>query len=246
VSRTRLGTADLRTAWEQQAAAWIAWARRADDSYSRFHRELFLELVPPPGRRTLDLGCGEGRLSRDLKELGHSVVGVDASAAMLAAAREADAEIETHVADAAGLPFGDGMFDCVVGFMSLQDVDELGQAVQELARVLERGGRACIAIVHPLSSSGTFESDEPDSAFVIGAPYLDDSYYVDEVARNGLEMSFTSAHRPLHAYAEALAEAGLLLERVREVGIPDDAVREPRDRRWQRVPLFLHIRALKP
>jgi ubiquinone/menaquinone biosynthesis C-methylase UbiE len=59
-----------------------------------------------------------------LKKLGHSVVGVDASPAMLAAAREADPEIETHVANAAALPFADGSFDCVIAFMSLQDVDE--------------------------------------------------------------------------------------------------------------------------
>ena len=120
-----MDSADLRSAWEQHAPAWIAWARApGHDSYSRFHRDRFLELVPPPGRRTLDLGCGEGRLSRDLKKLGHSVVGVDASPAMLAAAREADPEIETHVANAAALPFADGSFDCVIAFMSLQDVDE--------------------------------------------------------------------------------------------------------------------------
>ena len=242
-----LENADLRSAWEQNARAWIAWATApGHDSYWRFHRDLFLELVPPPGRRTLDLGCGEGRLSRDLKRLGHSVVGVDASPAMLAAAQEADAEIETRLADAASLPFADGEFDCVVAFMSLQDVEDLTGTAKEIARVLLRGGRACIAVVHPLSSSGTFENDQADSPFVISGSYLASSYYVDDVARDGLEVSFVSAHRPLEAYTEALTEAGLLLERVREIGIPDNAVVDAHDRRWQRVPLFLHVRALKP
>jgi SAM-dependent methyltransferase len=100
-----LASADLTAAWEEHSKAFVAWARTPDhDSYWHFHRDLFLELVPPPGRHTLDLGCGEGRFSRDLKKLGHAVVGVDASETMLAAAREADPEIEVHRADAAPLP----------------------------------------------------------------------------------------------------------------------------------------------
>ena len=59
---------DLREAWETHAQDAIAWFRAPDhDSYWRFHRDQFLELLPAPGRRTLDIGCGEGRLSRDLK-----------------------------------------------------------------------------------------------------------------------------------------------------------------------------------
>ena len=78
--RTRLDEVDVRAAWEENAAGFIAWAREPDhDSYWRFHRDAFLGLLPAPGRRTLDLGCGEGRLSRDLKALGHHMVGVDAS-----------------------------------------------------------------------------------------------------------------------------------------------------------------------
>lgn len=91
MQRTRMSAANLRAAWEDHAAEFIAWAREPNhDSYWRFHRDQFLELLPPPGRRTLDLGCGEGRLSRDLKALGHEMVAVDASPTMLSAAREAD------------------------------------------------------------------------------------------------------------------------------------------------------------
>ena len=92
----------LRDAWERNADDWIRWAREpGHDSYWRFHREAFLRLVPAPGRLTLDVGCGEGRVTRDLKELGHHVVGVDASETMVEAAREADPGGEYAVADAA-------------------------------------------------------------------------------------------------------------------------------------------------
>jgi SAM-dependent methyltransferase len=245
--RTRLSAADLAAAWEQHAADWIAWAREpGHDSYWQFNRDVFLELVPASGRRTLDLGCGEGRLSRDLKALGHDVVGVDLSESMVAAAREADPTIEAHVANAAALPFADASFDCVVAFMSLQDVHELDGAVAEVERVLEPGGRLCAAIVHPLNSAGVFVGEEQDSPFVIEGAYLESSYYADEVVRDGLELTFVSAHRPLEVYARALAQAGLAIEELREPPIPEHAITTEPARRWKRIPLFLYIRASKP
>jgi len=147
--RTRLASVDLTATWEEHSAAFVAWARTPDhDSYWRFHRDLFLELVPPPGRRTLDLGCGEGRLSRDLKRLGHAVVGVDASETMIAAAREADPEIEIHRADAAELPFADATFDLVVSSLAIHNIRsnaDRKRAIVEGFRVLKPGGRIVIA-----------------------------------------------------------------------------------------------------
>ena len=245
--RTRGGERELKGAWQQHAGAWIAWAREpGHDSYWRFHRDLFLELVPEPNGRTLDLGCGEGRLARDLAAFGHEVVGVDASPAMIEAARDAAPQMELHVGDAAVLPFGDDAFGLVVAFMSLQDIDDLDGAVREAARVLAPGGRFCIAIVHPLNSAGMFQGDDdPDAPFVIEGSYLEPSRYVDELAREGLEMTFVSVHRPLQAFTDALADAGLLIERLREVAIPEHAIAYDRSRRWQRVPMFLHLRAVK-
>jgi len=244
--RTRLESADLRAAWERNAQAWLSWARTpGHDSYWQFHRDQFLELLPPPGRRTLDLGCGEGRLARDLKALGHDVVAVDASSTLAAAARDADPELDVRVADAAALPFAPGELDLVVAFMSLQDVNDVEGAIREAARVLRPGGRLCLAIVHPLNSAGRFDGEDADSPFVVDGSYLHPSYYADNVVRDGLEITFVSAHRPLQAYTEAIAGAGLVIERLREPAVPEHAIARPRARRWQRLPLFLHLRALK-
>jgi SAM-dependent methyltransferase len=238
---------ELGEAWEHNAAAWIAWARApGHDSYWRFHRDLFLELVPPPSGRTLDVGCGEGRLTRDLAWLGHDVVGVDASPTLLAAAREAAPGMELHLADAAALPFADASFDLVVAFMSLQDVDDLGGALREAARVLEPDGRLCLAIVHPLNSAGLWPRRTADSPFVIEGSYLDEFTYTDALERDGLEMRFASMHRPLQAYTEELAASGLLIERLREPKLPEGGLVGTHSPRWRRIPLFLHLRALKP
>ncbi len=235
---------ELRDHWEAEADQWTRWARApGHDSYWRFHRDQFLNLLPPPARLTLDIGCGEGRLTRDLKKLGHHVIGLDASPSLVAAAREADGSIDVRLADAAALPIDDASADLAVAFMSLHDIDAMPAAIREIARVLDRGGRLCLAIVHPINSAGSFAQRSPDAPFVIKGDYLHAFAYSDAVERDGLAMTFHSRHRPLESYFSALEEAGLLVEALHEPSVPDHAIQSEADRRWQRLPLFLHLRA---
>lgn len=233
----------LSDAWEAEAGNWVAWARRpGHDSYWRFHLDRFLQLLPPPNGLTLDIGCGEGRFPRDLKARGYEVVGVDASPTLIEHARAADPEGDYRVADAASLPLADASVQLVAALLSLHDIDDMAGAVAEAARVLVPGGRLCAAVVHPINSGGRFESAAPDAAFVIRKSYFEQRPYADSVERDGLRMTFTSRHRPLEAYFAALEASGLLVERLVEVG---DTTEPPGDR-WQRIPLFLHLRAVKP
>lgn len=121
--------------------------------------------------------------------------------------------------------------------MSLHDIDGVEAAVGQAARVLQPGGRLCLAIVHPMNSAGAFTGPASDAPFMIEGSYLAPHGYVDRVDRDGLRMVFTSRHRPLGHYLMALEAAGLLVERLREV--PGG------DLRWRRVPLFLDLRAVK-
>jgi SAM-dependent methyltransferase len=233
--------------WERHAADWVRWARRpGHDSYWRFHRACFLGLLPPPGRLTLDVGCGEGCVARDLEELGHHVRAFDASPSMVEAARGADPVLDVSVADASALPVADGEADLVVSFMVLMNVDDMPAAVQEAARVLQPGGRLCVAITHPINTVGSFESREPDSAFAIRDSCFEPHRKEQSFERDGLAMTFVDGHRPLHDYTDAVADAGLLIERLREVGDEEEEPQRPSQLRWHRLPLFLHLRAVKP
>jgi SAM-dependent methyltransferase len=237
VRNGKLAPMELRDAWERNAADWVRWARKpGHDSYWRFHRERFLDLVPRAGRLTLDVGCGEGRVARDLTELGHRVVGVDASPAMVAAAREADAGGEYLVADAAKLPFPDGHADLVVAFMSLMDVDNMPSAVGELARVLEPGGKLVLAVVHPINSAHDVDRVHPEGRLVMTEDYFDRRRYTDTIERDDVRMTFESRHWTLEDYFDALLTAGFRIEALREIGDPDHP-------RWSRYPLFLHVLA---
>ncbi len=129
--------------------------------------------------------------------------------------------------------------------MSLQDMDDMPRAIGEAARVLEPQGRLCLAIVHPLNSAGSFAGEEPGSPFVISGSYLEPFRYTDELARDGLAVTMPSDHRPLEAYFDALAAASFVVERLREHAVPDEAIGRARQRGWQRLPLFLHVRALR-
>jgi SAM-dependent methyltransferase len=236
-------TIALSDAWEKEARYWIEWARAPNhDSYWRFHRDRFLALLPAPGKVTVDVGCGEGRLPRDLKTIGHQVIGIDVSQTMIDAAREADPDGDYRCASAGELPLADKSCDLVLAFMSLQDVDDLMTAVAEMGRILVDEGLACIAVVHPLNSAGRFVDESATSPFVIQDTYLDEFTYTDELSRDGLRMAFHSRHRPLQAFTRALEAAGFVIESVREIGVPAEAVRFERSRRWQRIPLFLHLR----
>ena len=238
---------DLSERWERLAAEWIAWARApGHDSYWSFHRDQFLRIVPAPGRRTADIGCGEGRLTRHLKELGHNVVGIDASPALVAAARTSDPSMDIRLADAAALPLDEATIDLAIAFMSLQDMSDMPAAVREIARVLAPGACLCMAIVHPINSAGRFETEAADAPFVIKGDYLRSFDYADAVERDGLSMTFHSRHWPLESYFLALEAAGLIVETLREPGAPDHVVKTGRGRRWQRLPLFLHLRARRP
>lgn len=229
----------LRRAWEGQADNWIAWTRLGlDDRFFRAHAARFFELVPAPGRLTLDIGAGEGRVGRLLRERGHRVIDIDTSRAAVIAGAELSGQ-PGIVGDAARLPVRSGAADLAVAFMSFQDVDDMPGAVSEARRVLEPEGAFAFAIVHPINSAGRFAPATPDSddprPFVVTESYFEHRQYADDVERDGRFMRFESAHRPLETFSRALEDAGFVIEALREIGDVD----EP----WRRVPLFLDVRA---
>jgi SAM-dependent methyltransferase len=221
--------------WEHQAERWAAWARRPDfDGYWKESRPAFFEFMPPPGRRTLEIGCGEGRVTRDLKARGHRVVAVDVAPTMVRLASEADPGGDYVRADAASLPFDDESFDTVVAFNSLMDIDDMPAALREAARVLEPQGLFCVCITHPMRDAGRFEERDRNAPLVIRGSYFGKRLVELNVARDGLELDFRYWAYPLEAYACALEEAGFLIEGLREPPDPD-----------RPIPNFMLIRAVK-
>jgi SAM-dependent methyltransferase len=238
----------MRDGREAEAGRWAAFARTPGHDHAHdINLPALAELLPGPAGPALDLGCGEGRISRYLRAAGYRMVGADAAPTMVRHAAAHPAAALAVLADAAALPFRAGAFDLVVAYMCLHDMDRMPQAVAEASRVLASGGRLCASIPHPVNSAGAFQGRAGDAPFLIAGSYLDTAP-ADWVAdRGSIRMTFHSEHRPVEAYSRALEAAGLLIEAIREIRVPDALVAtDPGQRRWQRIPLFLQLRAVKP
>ena len=109
---------------------------------ARFVAELGLAVVdllaPQPGERILDLGCGDGYLTAKLKTLGCEVIGVDASAAQVEAARRLG--VKAEVVDALDLSYAEE-FDAVFSNATLHWVKDPDRAIGNVFRALKPGGR---------------------------------------------------------------------------------------------------------
>jgi len=229
--------------WEPEAENWVRWARTPGHDAYWYYRDSFFDLiVPAPGRRTLEIGCGEGRVARDLAARGHRVTAIDTAHTLLRHAREDDPGSAYLRANGGALPFPERCFDLAVAYNSLQDVDDMGATVREAGRVLDRGGTLCACVAHPVTDLGQFAGDDPDERFVMRPHYFDTRRVEETVEVNGLVMTFRGWTYSLEHYALALEQAGLHIEAIREPRPTDEAGRYER---WRGIPLFLLFRAAK-
>ncbi len=105
---------------------------------SDFGEPVVALLAPRPGERILDIGCGDGALTAKLAEAGCRVVGVDASAEQVAAARARG--LDARVMDAAELDF-EAEFDAVFSNACLHWIKAADAVVAGVRRALKPGGR---------------------------------------------------------------------------------------------------------
>ena len=95
-------------------------------------------LDPQPGERILDVGCGEGTLTKKIVERGATVLGIDNSPEMIAAARAAG--IDAIPLAAENMTFS-SEFDAAFSNATLHWVLEKEQAARAIYRALKGGGR---------------------------------------------------------------------------------------------------------
>ena len=227
--------------WTDVADQWIAWAREPGHDAFWVYRKGLVDFIGKGSGRALEVGCGEGRVSRELKGLGYHVTASDAVAAMVNAAREANSADDYHVAGLSDLPFEDASFDLVMAYNVLMDVEDVPAAAREIRRVLKPGGTLFVSLVHPFRDRGRFAGRAPDAPFVIDGSYYGRDYFEGEESRNGLTMQFAGWSQPLEDYMAALEAAGLAITSLREP-MPDAADTDQL-RQWSRIPLFLWLKA---
>src|SRR5262245_17549480 len=214
-----MGDHDL---WEQNAGWWQeGFTDGADPEYEEQILPLARECIAS-AQRVLDIGTGEGQLARlAVRDGATRVVGVDPTVAQLSVARERGGGVHYVRAGAGALPFSDASFDAVVVCLVFEHVVHLEPAIAEVARVLEPGGRFAFFLNHPLlqaPNSGWIIDTVLDEQYWRIGPYLLEDIAMEELAP-GIALPFV--HRPLSRYVNAMAQNGLLIERMDEPKPPE-------------------------
>ncbi len=216
-----MATDDL---WEVHASWWQRrFTEGADPEYEEQILPLAVESLGAGTGRLLEVGTGEGQVARALVAAGRApVVGIDPTVAQIAeAARRGGGPVYAR-AGAAALPFATAAFDAVVACLVFEHIDDVDDAVAEVARVLAPGGRFVLFLNHPLlqtPGSGWIDDqvlDPPEQYWRVG-PYLDEAATVEEVEK---DVFIRFVHRPLSRYVNALADHGLVVERMLEPAPP--------------------------
>jgi trans-aconitate 2-methyltransferase len=186
------------------------WSGRDYADVSSLQRAIATEAVTAlqfgASDRVLDVGCGDGYVTRAVAGMVRDgyAVGADASPRMIDAAHgggeKSDSGPMFVVADARRLPFAE-FFDAVLSFNALHWIPEQRQALGEIARVLRPGGRVLIQVV----CAGPRTSIEAAAMTVCQSPRW---------ARWFEGFSAPYVHVDPATYGELAASAGLTLDDV--------------------------------
>jgi ubiquinone/menaquinone biosynthesis C-methylase UbiE len=151
----------------------------------------------------LDAACGTGRHAAKLVELGHRVIGVDTTEAMLAVARQKVPAADFRTGRLEALPVDDGSVDLLTCTLALTHVEHLEPVMREFARVLRPGGRAILSDMHPIGTMTGGIAGFPDDDITRGIPYVPNlTHHVSE-------------------YIAAFCAAGLSISECREPCVPE-------------------------
>jgi ubiquinone/menaquinone biosynthesis C-methylase UbiE len=134
--------------------AYAAWSETYDEPNPLIDAEEPVVrgyLADIPSGRSVDLGCGTGRLTRFLVDLGHDVVGIDRSLEMLSVADASVTPATFLRGDMLHLPLADATVDLATCSLALTHVADLRDPLSEIARVVRPGGSAILSDIHPLA-----------------------------------------------------------------------------------------------
>ncbi len=206
------------------------------------------------GEKVLDVACGQGYFSSEMAKKGAKVEGFDISPELIKLAqarKEKNISYKVGAADAP-LPYANESFDKAIIILALQNIKDAAKAVEEIGRVLKKGGRFVMVLNHP-----TFRIPQgSDWGFDEKGQFRKEYEYMSEKKveivmnpgkeKQGKKSEKTySFHRPLQLYFKYLTKAGFVATRLEEWISHKESQKGPRkvaeDAARKEIPLFMMI-----
>lgn len=242
------------TSWGS-VAGWYDEHLGGDDTYQAkvIAPNLMRILAIKKDERVLDLACGQGYFTREVKKYSDHVVGADISKELVARAKAQTPGVAFHATPAHKLSFAQtGEFDAVLCVLALQNMEDIGSVFKEVRRVLKPNGRFVFVLNHPAfrvlkrSSWGWDEGTKTQYRRADG--YLSSAKIAVDMAPGKAKKSSTvSYHRSLQDFFKALHGAGLAATRLEEWISHKSSQKGPRqkaeDVARKEIPLFMCIEA---
>ena len=246
------------TLWDQ-ASRW--YDSLVGMSGSDYHQTIVMPgvlkmLELKPGRRVLDLACGQGVFSRFLLGKKIKPEGLDSSEELLRMARAHSVKpITYHLGNAGDGKLLDGQeFDGIACLLAVQNMEKVEPVFQNVARWLKPKGKFVMVLTHPCfripRQTHWGWDDEKKIEYrrvdryanemkipILTPPFID-------------KVNFTMTyHRPLQNYFSALLKAGLCVDSLEEWISNKESAPGKRSRGENRarkeIPLFMAIRAVR-
>ncbi|GIF45796.1 methyltransferase family protein [Asanoa ferruginea] len=204
-------------------ADWYASQLSTGSPMHGFARDVLLAALPQDmsGARVVDLGCGEGIVTRAVAARGATVTGVDPTKRLVEHARSIERATPCGVTYAVDdgtvlTTLEDSSADWVTAGLSLNNIPDLEAAVRSVRRVLAPGGQLVFTIPHPCFEAphaSWVDTDDGMSRRLIG-DYLIEGFWRSDnpsgVRRGG------NQHRTVSRYLMALINHRFVIELVAE------------------------------
>lgn len=196
--------------WNKNAHEWIKVIDNADIESRKFTNKAILELIGnSPVIKILDVGCGEGWLTRSLGDMGKFVVGLDAIPELLENAEKKGQGTYYQMSYEEiilGNPIPEAPFDAAVFNFCLYQREGLSQLLRQVKKSLSENGYIAIQTLHP------FFLLQNDLGYK--SQWINDSW-------KGLPGNFTDGHswyaRTFESWISVFKKAGLQLHQLQEV-----------------------------
>lgn len=259
---TKTSGVEPETSWGPVASWYDDHLEKSGNTYHEkvVYPNVLRILGEPKGTKILDLACGQGQFSYVLAQSGASVIGVDVGKELIEIAEKKNKankfNLHYFVSPSDDLYMvKDNSQDTVICILALQNIEKLQETINEVSRVLKKGGRFIVVINHPSfrnpKKTHWGYDEKQDAQYRRVDEYMSESHIkIDMTPGSYKDKKFTvSFHRPLQVYVKAFLKKSLPITRIEEWVSHKESEKGPRQKAEnisrKEIPLFMCIEGTK-